>query len=148
MAHSGYLNNVMVLVRGTALDQKLLEHTKSLLSKNHGNLLILYIITVPRSLPLDVEIDKQVKVAESVLEKSVAVVKRIAHIDTHIIQAREVGYAVVVEAQEKKVDAVVVGAHSQPSLDKFQIDPDILYILENAKCEVILLLSRENGTKR
>src|SRR3972149_4967065 len=55
-----------------------------------------------------------------------------------ILQAREASHAIVDEAIERGVDAIVLGIEYKKPLGEFQLDHTAQYILKHAPCEVWL----------
>ena len=59
-------------------------------------------------------------------------------IDCQLLQARELGPAVVHEAVVRDVDAIVIGTSYPTDYGAFSLGSDIPYVLEHAPCDVIL----------
>ena len=59
-------------------------------------------------------------------------------IDCQLLQARELGPAVVHEAVVRDVDAIVIGTSYPTDYGGFSLGSDIPYVLEHAPCDVIL----------
>ena len=79
---------------------------------------------------------------EQVLEDMERVAGRYNRIvEAHLVQAREAGTAVVREAVDRNVEAIVVGASVTEVYGRYSLERHVPYILRHAPCRVIL--SRE-----
>ena len=132
-------NRVIAVVTDDPSDIHTVTRAADIVRVERGHLFIIYVIKVARSLPLDAEIEDQLARGEQVLNRS----ERLARlprgdIDTQLLQAREIGPAVIREAITRDVDAVVIGASYPRDYGSFSLGKDIPYILEHAPCDVIL----------
>ena len=57
---------------------------------------------------------------------------------TDVLQAREVGPAIINEAVEREVDLILMGAWYQARFGEFSLGEIVPYVLKNAPCRVIL----------
>ena len=133
-------HNVLVLVTGGQTDSSAVSHAASLVRETRGRLIILYVIQVDRSMPLDAEIPEQVSRAEQALNRAeLAASLQRNVVEAEMLQAREIGAAIVHEAAVRDVDAVVISTGYSKTNGKFSLGPDIHYVLEFAACNVLLL---------
>jgi APA family basic amino acid/polyamine antiporter len=99
-----------------------------------------YAIEVPRSLPVDAELQQQTREAEEVLEVASHIGDTVYDkgIGTVVLQARSAGVAIVEYADEKGVDLILLGAHPGNSKTGnaalFGTTAD--YVARNAHCAV------------
>ncbi len=132
-------NKVLAVVTGGPSDEGVLAHAASLVRPVRGRLHVLYVITVDRSLPVDAEIGPAAAKGEDILQRTEEIVHLASsEFDAHMVQARELGPAVVSEALAREVDALVVGTEFRSSYGVFSIGSDIPFILEHAPCLVVL----------
>ena len=68
-----------------------------------------------------------------------------ANIEAEILQAREAGPAVVQEAVDREVEAIVVGSPYKRAYGVFSLGKTVPFILKNSPCPV-LLWRGQNGT--
>jgi len=134
------IKKILVPVNGSKPDEETIKLACSLARKNKAKIYVTYVIQVKRALPLDAEIDSEIKKAEQVL----AVAERIAdeqdyEVSTDLLQAREVGPAVVDEAGERDVDLVIIGLGYKKRFGQFNLGSTVPYVLKNAPCSVIIL---------
>ena len=137
------LESALVAVRGDASDDDTVRLACELLrpskGKKRGKLYIIYVIEMDRALPLDAEIAPATARGEEVLKEVEEVVKGYkceAHAE--LLQSRQTGYAVVQEAVEKQVDAIVLGTPYREQYGSFYLGQTVPYILKHAPCRVIL----------
>ena len=130
---------VLAVVTGDPSDDAVVERAAGLVRSNKGHLLTLYVIRVDRGLPVDADVPPAVSKGEDVLrrvEERVRLPK--GDVSAELLQARELGPAVVQEASVRGVDAIVVGTSYQREYGSFSLGADLLYILEHARCIVML----------
>ena len=132
-------NRVIAVVTDDPSDIHTVERAADIVREDRGHLYIIYVIKVKRSLPLDAEIKEHLARGEQVLNRS----ERLARlprndIDCQLLQARELGPAVVHEAVVRDVDAIVIGTSYPTDYGAFSLGSDIQYVLEHAPCDVIL----------
>lgn len=129
----------MILVRGDESDVRAVSLAADMVRATKGRLIILYVIRVPRTLPVDADTPQEADRGEAALVEA----ERIAHlpresIDSEIVQARETGPSVVHEAVVREVQTLVIGTPYPSDYGVFQMPDDLLYVLEHAPCQVIL----------
>ena len=132
-------NRVIAVVTDDPSDLHTVERAADIVREDRGHLYIIYVIKVKRSLPLDAEIKEHLARGEQVLNRS----ERLARlprndINCQLLQARELGPAVVHEAVVRDVDAIVIGTSYPTDYGAFSLGRDIPYVLEHAPCDVIL----------
>jgi len=132
-------SSVLVAVEGRKSDEEAVKLACDLLVPQKGDLFIVYIIEVERGMPLDAEIVPATAKGEEVLKEMEEVAKpyRCA-IKAELLQSRKAGLAVVQEAVDKGVDAVVLGTTYRHEFGSFSLGDTVPYVLENAPCKVLL----------
>jgi nucleotide-binding universal stress UspA family protein len=114
-----------------------------------GTLFLVYIIEVPRVLPLDSPPEADLDRAETVLAEMESLGERNKlRVVTELLYARQAGPAIVREAIERQADLVVIGMDYRRRYGEFTIGESIAYILEHAPCAVWVLrepISDNNG---
>ena len=133
-------SNVMALATGDASDSAVVAHAADIVRLSHGKLLVVYVIIVDRSLPVDAEVKESVAHGEQVLEQA----ERTARLnrnsfDTQLLQAREIGPAVIHESVIRDIDAIVLGASYSDGPGKYSLGQDVDYVLEHSASRVILV---------
>ncbi|MFH0941464.1 MAG: universal stress protein [Chloroflexota bacterium] len=132
-------NKILVPVKGSPVDNETIKLACSFAKKSKGKIWAVYVIGVKRFLPLDAEIEAEVKKAESVLDDVEEFgEKEDCEITTDLIQSRDVGPAIIDEAAERDVDLIVLGTTYKRRFGQFTLGEVIPYLLKNAPCPVIL----------
>ncbi|MFC1950657.1 universal stress protein [Chloroflexota bacterium] len=133
-------HKILVPVAGTEADEEVMELAYRLLAaKNKGRICAVYVISMERALPLDAEIDSEINKAEDILthiEDSAG--EQGYRIETDLLQAREIGPAIVNEAAEREVDLILIGVTYKRRFGEFSLGDVIPYVLKKAPCCVIL----------
>ncbi len=133
-------NKILVPVSGNSVDEDALKLACSLAKKTKAKIYVVYIIQVKRSLPLDAQIDSEIEKAEKVLSRAEDIAAEEDYeIETDLLQAREVGPAIVDEAVERDVDLILMGISYKKRLGVFSLGVVAPYVLKEAPCKVILL---------
>jgi len=130
---------VLAVVTGDETDQGVLAQGADMVRPVKGTLYAVYVITVDRALPVDAEVGPAAARGEQILmnaETSVQLPR--GDFEAQLLQARELGPAVVREAAERDVDAVVIGTSCPLEYGSFSLGEDVLYVLEHARCLVVL----------
>ena len=133
------ISSVLVAVTGETSDDEAVRLGCGLLNSSKGGLYILYVIEVERALPVDAEIGPATAKGEEVLKHMEQVAKPFKHkTQAELLQSREAGYAVVQEAVDKQVDAIVLSVPYTERYGSFSLGHTVPYVLEHAPCKVIL----------
>ena len=132
-------HKILVPVVGTKADEDAISLACSLAKKNKGKIWAVYVITLKRALPLDAEIEPEIKKAEDVLDRMDGVAEEQEYeIDTDLLQAREVGPTIIDEAVERHADLILMGAPYKTRFGQFSLGDIVPYVLKNAPCRVIV----------
>jgi nucleotide-binding universal stress UspA family protein len=131
--------SILVPVVGTEADREAIKLACRLARRDKGKIWVVSVIAIKRALPLDAEIDSEIQDAEAVLDS----VERVAEeedyeVETDVLQAREVGPAVIDEAVERGVDLILMGISYKRRFGQFSLGGVVPYVLKNAPCPVIL----------
>ncbi len=133
-------NKILVPIAGNKTDEGALAIACNLFrQKARRTILAVHVIPVDRSLPLDAEVEAEMNRAEDILKKVEVQVKKMnCDVETDILQAREVGPAIVDVAHEHGVDLIVLGLTYKTHFGEFCLGDIAPYVLKNAPCRVIL----------
>jgi nucleotide-binding universal stress UspA family protein len=128
---------ILVPVNGGPLDTTVIALASQLAKKSKGQVYAIYVIEVRRTLPLDADLPTERQEADVVLDR----VERAAdeldqEVETEILQARDIGTAIVEEAVEASVDLIVLGIPYRRKFGEFDLGRTVPYVLKNAPCEV------------
>jgi nucleotide-binding universal stress UspA family protein len=107
--------------------------------KEKGKIWAVSVVAIKRALPLDAEIDSEIKHAEDVLDRVQSIAEEEEfEIETDVLQARDVGPAIVDEAVERGVTIIVMGITYKRQFGQFSLGNVVPYVLKNSPCPVIL----------
>ncbi len=125
---------------GTKADEAAMELACSLsANRKQAEIFAVHVISVDRSLPLDAEIGTAVDKAEDLLDQVTSEAEDKGYdVESDILQAREVGPAVIEEAVSKKADLILIGVPYKKHYGQFCLGDVVPYVLKHAPCPVLL----------
>jgi len=133
---------ILVPVIGSQADEEVIKLACRLAKQDKSEVHALYIITVKRDLPLDAEIQPEIQKAEDILNHIETVAEKEKYkIDTDLLQARQVGQAIVDEAAKQGFDLILMGLRYKKRFGEFSLGEVVPYVLKNAPCYVIVYQS-------
>lgn len=131
------LNAILVPVNGGSTDKPAIELACSVAKRNKAKVHVIYVIEVKRTLPLDAEIEPEIQKGEQVLDNAERFAEDAEYeVDTEILQAREVGPAIVDEAVERGVNVIIMGVSYKKRFGEFTVGNTASFVLKNAPCWV------------
>jgi len=132
-------SRVLVPVCGVEADEEALTLACEMIRPAKGKVYVLYVIEVRRSLPLDADVEAENARGEDVLQRMEKLGEKLrVDLEAEILRAREAGPAVVQEAVDRQVQAIVIGAPYRRHHGVFSLGQTAPYILRNAPCPVLL----------
>jgi nucleotide-binding universal stress UspA family protein len=130
---------ILVPVIGTEADEEAIRLGCQLARKQKAKIWAVFVIAIKRSLPLDAEIEAEIRKAEDILDHMGSIAEEEDYeIETDLLQARDAGPAIVDEAVERGVDLILTGIAYKKRFGQFSLGSVVPYILKNAPCRVIL----------
>jgi nucleotide-binding universal stress UspA family protein len=130
---------ILVPVAGTESDAETIKLACRLAKRDKGKVWAVSVVTIKRALPLDAEIDSEIKKAEDILDKVEDIgAEEDCEIETDVLQAREVGPAIVDEAVERGMSLILMGIAYKQRFGQFSLGDAVPYVLKNSPCPVIL----------
>lgn len=134
---SAYRRAILALAGGPC-DDRIVHLAAELGRTAHGELIGVHIVEVGWSMPLDAEIAALSEVAQQILDHAELAAERLkARLEPVLLQARDVGAALVDEAAERGADLLIVGLPYRKRFGgDFAIGRTIPYVLKHAPCEV------------
>ena len=130
---------ILVPVAGKDSDAETIKLACRLAKKDKGKVWAVFVVAVKRALPLDAEIESEIKKAEAILDKvEDAAGEEDYQIETDVLQARDVGPAIVDEAVERGVSLILMGISYKQRFGQFSMGDAVPYVLKNSPCPVIL----------
>jgi nucleotide-binding universal stress UspA family protein len=133
------VKKLLLPVKGYPCDEDALRLACRFAAESKGLVYVLYVIQVPRSLPLDAEVPAETDRGEQVLRRMEELARgKKSRIQAEILQAREAASAVVQEALVREVEMIVVGLPYRERHGQFSLGETVPYILRNAPCPVLV----------
>lgn len=134
---------ILVPINGTSDDYQILELAGTLAEKKNAEVILVYVVEVRQSLPLDASLPQDVADGESALSRAEQFSRhkaehKLQKINTELLQARNIGAAIVDEAMQRDVDVIVMGCRNRTHLGKISLGDTVPYVLKNATSRVIL----------
>ena len=130
---------ILVPVNGTKADEAAVKLACRLAKPVKGKIYVTYVIQVDRTLPLDAEIKSEIEKGEQVLDLAERIAEeRDYKVETDMLQAREIGPAIVDEAIERAIDTIIIGLSYKKKFGGFSLGSTIPYVLKNAPCWVMI----------
>src|SRR5688572_30472984 len=122
------VKSVLVPVSGDSTDEEAIALACDVARKNKGRVYVLYVIEVQRMLPLDADLPTESEKGERVLELAERYAKaRDFSVESDLLQAREIGPAIVDEAVERAVDLIILGMAYTKHFGEFSLGKTIPY---------------------
>lgn len=132
-------NKILVPVSGAESDIETVKLACRLAKKDKGKVWAVNVVAIKRALPLNAEIESEIKKAEEILDKAETVAgEEDFQIESDVLQAREVGPAIVDEAVERGVSLILMGIAYKQRFGQFSLGSIVPYVLQNSPCPVIL----------
>ena len=130
---------ILVPVTGTKTDEEALKLACGLAKKDKGKIWTVYVITIKRALPIDAEIESEIRKGEGILDHMESIAEeQDFEIETDLLQSRYAAPSIVDEAVEREVDLILMGITYKRHFGQFSLGSVAPYVLKNAPCQVIL----------
>ncbi len=135
--HSAFRRAILALAGGVG-DDRIVHLAAELGRTSRAELVGVHVVEVGWSMPLDADIAARSEAAQRVLDRAELTAENLrARLEPVLLQAREVGAALVDEATEREADLLVVGLPYRKRFGgDFAIGRTIPYVLKHAPCEV------------
>ena len=133
-------HSYLVALDGSDAAYAALGATCDLAKRTKASVGVLYVIEVPRSVELDADLPALVERGEEILAEAEQIAGQHGiTVQADLIQARQAGHAVVDEAVDRGIDAIVLGVEYHRPLGQFTLGRLPLYVLEHAPTQVWLI---------
>ena len=138
------VTSTLVPVDGSAASEQAIAVAADIAKRSRGRVHLLYVIEMPRSMALDATVEGELQRAEAILERAEAVAESCGVAATgDLVQARQAGHAIVDEARERAVDAVIIGVEYDRPYGRFELGSTPRYVLEHASAPVWVIRAAE-----
>jgi nucleotide-binding universal stress UspA family protein len=133
------IKTIIVPVQGAPDDDAAIHLACLLARRNKAQVYAVYVIEVPRTLPLEADLPEEEQRAEDVLQRAEIVAEDLGvEIEGELLQARFAGAAVVDEAVDKQANLIIIGLTYRTRFGEFSLGRTSGYVLKNAPCRVWL----------
>jgi len=134
------VRRILVPINGNATDEVAVEVACGVAGRPRAHVYAIYVIEVKRSLPLDAELTDEVARGEDILARAEDLAARLEYpIETELLQARDVGPAIVDHAIDRGCDLIVMGVTYRKRWGDFYLGKTVPYVLKNAPSRVLVL---------
>jgi len=128
---------ILVPIKGNATDDEVLELACETARTSKAQVFVIHVIEVKRTLPLDAELQDEAERGEDLLNHAEQVAERLGlSVHTDLLQARDVGPAIVDEVLERGIDLVIMGITYKKRFGEFDLGATLPYVLKHAPCRV------------
>ena len=129
---------VVVALNGGASDARIVRLGAETTRESKGELIAIHVVEIDWTLPLDADIAGRSEEVQRVLDIAETVAEDVRQtLEPVLLQAREVGAAIVDEASERGADLIILGVPFRTRFGgEFAIGRTIPYVLQNAPCTV------------
>ena len=133
------IQSVLVPVKGEDYEEQAVRFACILANSSRALVHLIHVITVPRSLPVDAEVESETLKGENILERFTDIIQGSkSRLETQLLQSRAAGPAVVQYAMENGLDTIVTSSSSNPRYLTRTMGSTVRYLLANAPCNVVV----------
>jgi nucleotide-binding universal stress UspA family protein len=128
----------VIALSGGPSDARIVRLAAALSKGTHAEVIAVHVVEIDWTLPLDADVAGHSEEAQRVLDMAEAVADESkTTLDPVLLQARDVGAALVDEASERGADLLIAGLPYRKRFGgDFAIGKTIPYVLKNAPCAV------------
>lgn len=132
-------SRILVSVNGGGADREAVDLACKTAKRAKGKVYVIYVIEIKRALPLEARIEPEIQRAEEILNHAEDIAEEADYeVETELLQAREVGAALIDEVIERKIDLIVMALNYKKRFGEFSMGNAVPYVLKNAPCPVLL----------
>ena len=136
--HRAAFHRAVIALNGGTSDARIVALVAEHAKMNRAELIAVHVVEIDWTLPLDADIASRAEEVQRVLDSAEAVAEHWKQtVEPVLLQARDVGAAIVDEAAERSADLIVLGVPFRTRFGgDFAIGRTIPYVLQNAACAV------------
>jgi nucleotide-binding universal stress UspA family protein len=137
-AYTPVFRRAVVALSGGTVDDLVVRLALEVTRHTHGELVAVHVVELDWTQPLDADVAERSEEAQRVLDAAEAIVES-AHgrLESVLVQARDVGAAIVDEAAARDADLLILGLPYRTKFGgDFAIGRAVPYALKNAPCAV------------
>lgn len=134
------VHSILVPVDGSEASYRAVAVAAETAKRAKAHLHLIYVIEVPRSIPLDAPLEGELQRGEAYLERAEQIASEHGvSVEGDLVQARQAGHAVVDEGVERGVDAIILGIDYHRPFGRFELGRLPQYVLEHSPAQVWLI---------
>ena len=136
--HTPAFRRALLALNGGSSDTRIVRLVAEVARVSKGEVIAVHVVEIDWTLPLDADIAGRSEEVQRVLDTAEAIVEESKiTLEPVLLQARDVGAAIVDEAVERDADLIVLGVPFRTRFGgEFAIGRTIPYVLQNAPCAV------------
>ena len=137
-AHAPVFRRAVVALNGGPSDARIVRLVAQQAHDSKAEVIAVHVVEIDWTLPLDADIAGRSEEVQRVLDSAETVAEESkVRLEPVLLQARDVGAAIVDEAVERDADLLVLGVPFRTRFGgEFAIGRTIPYVLQNAPCAV------------
>ncbi len=131
--------SILMPISSDRVDDEMMATALKLAAESGTSLVVMYPIEVPLAQPLSAPMESETAEAERQLREAAALGREYGvNVITRIVRARNVGEAIVDEAQRRGSEIIVLGARDRKRAGERLFGSRVDYVLRNARCRVMV----------
>ena len=137
-SHQLAYKRVVVALNGGSSDARIVRLAVDATRESKAELIAIHVVEIDWTLPLDADVAGRSEEVQRVLDMAEGIAETARQrLEPVLLQARDVGAAIVDEAAERGADLIVLGVPFRTRFGgDFAIGRTIPYVLQNAPCTV------------
>lgn len=141
------LGTVIVAFSSEIRSEHMMVLAARLARRQSSELLAIYVIEVPFSLPTNAVMEEEDRVALDELASAEAIGKRNGvEVRTEVVHHRQTAQAVLDVAKRERADLIIIGSYREGKYTGAPLGRDIERIAAEAKCDVLIGVEGKHGT--
>ncbi len=136
--HVPVFRRAVIALNGGPADITTVRLACELAKPSHGELIAVHVVELDWTMPLDADVAERSEEAQRVLDAAEAEAElRHCRLESVLVQARDVGAAIVDEAEAREADLIILGLPYRTRFGgDFAIGRAVPYAFKNAPCAV------------
>jgi APA family basic amino acid/polyamine antiporter len=131
--------SILMPISSARVDDVMTATALRLAAESNATLVVMYPIEVPLNVTMSAPLDEEVANAEHQLRQAAALAREYGvDVITRIVRTRNIGQAIVEEAERRRSEIIVLGARDRHKPGQRVFGPRVDYVLRNAHCRVMV----------
>ena len=135
---------ILVPINGSADDQRIIQLAGLLADRKNADVTLVYVVEVKQELPIDAALPQAAAEGEDALQRAEYYARhkadpKLQRVTTELLQARNIGAAIVDEAIAREVGLIVMASRTRVEFGKVTFGETAPYVIRSAPCEVIVV---------